>query len=137
MPKKIADHARRTEGQGRIDAMIALARSEPGIPVLPRELDADPMLLACPNGTLNLKGGNLQEAQPADLLTRGTDVPYDRAAMCPRWEAWLAEVFDGDQEQIAFVKRAVGYSLTGFTDEQVLFVLLGPAAMARAPSSRS
>ena len=126
MRKKIADHARRTEGQGRIDAMIALARSEPGIPVLPRE-PSTPTRCCSParTGPLNLKGGQLQEAQPADLLTRGTDVPYDRAAMCPRWEAWLAEVFDGDQEQIAFVKRAVGYSLTGFTDEQVLFVLFG------------
>jgi phage/plasmid-associated DNA primase len=47
-------------------------------------------------------------------------------AECPRWRQFLFEVFDGDEELIEFLKRAVGYSLTGDSREHVLFVCHGP-----------
>ncbi len=60
-----------------------------------------------------------------DLITRATDVPYIPDAPCKRWQQFLLEVFLGDAELIRFVQRAVGYSLTGDTREQVLFILHG------------
>jgi putative DNA primase/helicase len=44
----------------------------------------------------------------------------------------LIEVFDGDREVIQFVQRAVGYSLTGDTREQCLFILWGGGANGKS-----
>jgi putative DNA primase/helicase len=49
-------------------------------------------------------------------------------ATCPLWLAFLDRIFDGDAELIAFVQRAVGYSLTGETGEHVFFLLHGTGA---------
>ena len=42
----------KSEAAPRINAMVDLARSEEGIPILPEDLDRDPWLLNCVNGTL-------------------------------------------------------------------------------------
>jgi putative DNA primase/helicase len=123
--KRIAGHAKSSESESRIRAMLGLARSEPGIPVPPDRLDADPYLLGCGNGTVDLRTGKLRRPDRADLLTRGTNVPFEPNARCPRWLRCLEEVFDGDRELIAFVKRWIGYTLTGATSEHVLAVLYG------------
>src|SRR5207245_9128028 len=77
------------------------------------------------NGTLYLRTGVLGPFNPDHLITRATDVPYIPDAPCKRWQQFLLEVFLGDAELIRFVQRAVGYSLTGDTREQVLFILHG------------
>jgi putative DNA primase/helicase len=121
---KRAAHAIRSEADARIRAMIDLARSELCVPVLPENLDAEPWLLACANGTIDLRTGELRAHERDDLLTLGTDLAYDADADCPRWRRFLEEVLV-DPELIAFVQRAVGYSLTGDGREHALFVCHG------------
>ncbi len=36
---------------------------------------------------------------------------------CPKWKQFLFKVFDSNEELIAFVQRAVGYTLTGDVSE--------------------
>ncbi|HHV62226.1 MAG TPA: hypothetical protein GXX51_06270, partial [Firmicutes bacterium] len=57
--KALAKHALKSEAEARIEAMVGLAASEPGIPVLPEDLDRDPWLLNVMNGTLDLRTGEL------------------------------------------------------------------------------
>ncbi|MFA5111472.1 MAG: phage/plasmid primase, P4 family, partial [Desulfobaccales bacterium] len=130
--KAILKWALRSEAENRLGAMIDLARSEPGIPVLPEDLDADPWLLAVANGALDLRQGSVRPAAPADLLTRLAPVAYDPAAQAPTWERFLADVMDGDREMISFLQRAIGYSLTGDTREQVIFFLHGVGANGKS-----
>ncbi|MEK6271386.1 MAG: phage/plasmid primase, P4 family [Actinomycetota bacterium] len=122
---KLAKWAMQSEAEARLRAMLALAQSEPGIPVLPADLDSDPYLLTCANGTLDLRTGKLLEPDPGHLISRATDVAYEPGAGCPRWQRFLAEVFAGDEELVAFLHRLVGYTLTGDTREHVLAVLHG------------
>jgi len=63
--------------------MVSLAESEPGIPVRPEELDRNPWLLNCQNGTLNLKTMELYSHRREDLLTNVLAVPYDASAPMP------------------------------------------------------
>ena len=63
-------HALISEGDARIKAMISIAESEPGIPISPGQMDADPLLLNCLNGTVDLKVGKLRTHDRADLITR-------------------------------------------------------------------
>jgi putative DNA primase/helicase len=67
-------------------AMLELAASEPGIPVTPDQLDADPWLLNVANGTLDLRSGSLRPHDPGDLITKLAPVAYDPQATCPRWQ---------------------------------------------------
>jgi putative DNA primase/helicase len=122
---KAAKWAAASQSEARINSMLALARTEKPIIVTTRHLDAHPYLLSCANGTLDLTSCSLKPADPADLLTRGTDVAYDKDAECPRFERFLKQVFDGDDELISFVQRLVGYCLTDDTREHLIVVLYG------------
>ena len=121
----LVKHALRSESLNKINSMITLAQSEPGIPVRPEDLDLDPWLLNCQNGTLNLKTMELYSHRREDLLTNVLAVPYDASAQCPKWEAFLGDIFAGDEALIEFVQQAVGYSLSGITDERCMFILYG------------
>ncbi len=123
--KELAGHAKNSESDHRINAIIALAESELGIPVKITELDTDPWLLNCINGVINLKTGQLQPHRKEDLLTILVPVEYHPAAQCPRWMSFLSQVTGGNGELMDYLKRAVGYSLTGDTKNQVLFFLYG------------
>ena len=113
-----------SQADGRIQAMLRLAESEPEIALPPTALDADPYLIGVGNGTLDLRTGELRDAAPDDLISLGTEVPFDPDAACPRWERFLLEVF-GDQELIGLMRRHAGYCLTGDVLEHVLFVFHG------------
>ena len=124
--KRIALHAMASEKEPRLRSMLALAEPELNMPI--SVLDADPMLLNVANGTIDLRSGNLRPHAQSDCISRLADVRFDPEAVAPRWEAFLREVFGEDEDLIAFVQRAVGYSLTGTTNEQVFFVLYGRGA---------
>jgi putative DNA primase/helicase len=123
--KRLRAHATRSEARNKIESAIALAKSEADVVVTVDRLDADLMLLNVANGVVHLKAGELVEHEPDLLLTKLTPVKFDPNADAPRWHAFLKEIFLDDTDLIGFVKRAVGYTLTGLTREQVLFFLYG------------
>jgi len=126
--KRLSRHAMQTEAAYRITMMMKLARSEEGIPVAIESLDVDPWLLNAENGTLDLKTLQLREHRQDDLITKLTPTPYLPDAKAPRWEKFLAEIFDGNEENIGYVQRGLGLSLTGSTREHVLFIPHGRGA---------
>jgi putative DNA primase/helicase len=122
----IAKHAIRSETDARQRAMLALASTTlPELKVAVDELDAHPALLNCPNGTVELTTGALRSHDREQLITKVCAVDYDPDARCPRWRAFLEEIFAGDRELIAFMQRAAGYSATGSAAEEVFFLLVG------------
>lgn len=44
-----------------------------------------------------------------------------------RWERFVLEVMDGDEEMAGYLQRALGYSLLGGNPEEVMFVAHGPS----------
>jgi putative DNA primase/helicase len=122
-----------TSGSGtRLREMLWCAQSEPGIAVKERDLDRDPFLLTCLNGTLDLHTGTLRPHRREDLLTRLCPVAYDPEARSDVWESFLDTATGGDTELTAFLARAAGYTLTGSTREEVLFFVHGPAAAGKS-----
>jgi putative DNA primase/helicase len=122
---ELAKWAARCESHAQLRAMIDLAASEPGIPAVPDELDADPWVLNVENGTLDLRRGLLRAHEPADLITKFAPVAWDPAAPAPAWAGFLERILPGDPALFGFLQRAIGYSLTGNTGEQTLFFLHG------------
>ena len=127
--KGLAKHAAASESETRIRAMVELAKSE--APVSPDELDADPWLLNVLNGTIDLRTGELREHRREDLITKLAPIEYDPRAEAPAWEAFLERVLPGEELR-AFVQRAAGYSATGDTSEQCMFIHHGPGANGKS-----
>lgn len=124
--KDLANHGIRSESDGKIQAMVNQAKSQPDLQFLPEHLDKDPWLLNCVNGTVNLHTGELQKHDPNDLITKVCPVFYNPDAKAPIWEACLKTWTNDNQELIDFLQRAVGYSLTGHNGEECIFLPWGP-----------
>lgn len=122
--KKLEAHAFQTEGIGRLLAMIELAKSEPGIAVRGDTLDANPWLLNCRNGTVDLRSGDLRPHQRQDLITKLAPVEFDLNATSTLWEGFLERILP-DEDVRDFVQRAAGYSATGTVSERKLLVAYG------------
>ena len=123
--KKLSQHAFRSASRSKIEAMISLARSEPGVPALPEFFDKNKYLLNLKNGTFDLKENKLKAHHHDDFITKLAAIEYDQNAECPKWLKFLNRIMNGDESLIVFLQCAVGYALTGDTSEQVLFILYG------------
>lgn len=123
--KDLVMWAVKSEAAGKVDAMLDLAKAEPGVAITASQLDTDPWKLCCDNGTIDLRTGVLHPHRREDLITKIVPAPYDIDADCPRWLAFLARVLADDQDLVGYVQRAIGYSLTGITHERALFFLYG------------
>lgn len=121
--KEVAKHALRSEARSRIENMLHSAK--PYVPVRPDELDCHPMLLNVSNGVIDLTSGNLLPHKQEHMITKLVEVDFQPEAECPKFLDFLNLITGGDQELIYFIQKAIGYSLTGRTDEHCLFFLFG------------
>src|SRR5262249_59053632 len=111
-----------------INAMITLARSEPGVPVLPADTDSDPWLFNCLNGTLDLRTLELRPHCRNDLITKLAPVEYIPDAACPLWLRCLNRWMNKNDDLIGYLQRVIGYALTGSVAEHCLWFLHGLGA---------
>ncbi len=102
-----------------------LTESQHRVPVNYTQLDRHPSLLCVLNGELNLKTGVLQPHDTTHLITKIAHTEYTDKMGHPLWDKFLSEIFSGDRELIRYVQKAVGYSLTGLTQEHCAFFLYG------------
>jgi P4 family phage/plasmid primase-like protien len=89
------------------------------------KLDANRALLNCPNGTIDLRTGELRPHNPVDFITVCAPTAYNPDAKAPRFEACLRDIFNGDDETIDFVQRWYGYCATGEVGEQKFLIQSG------------
>lgn len=104
-----------------IDAMSVI----PAAIVESHQLDSDPMLFNCLNGTIDHRTGELLTHSPDHNITRICNVEYIPTANCHTFIKFLDCIFDHDAELIGYIKRLIGYCLTGRTDEQVMAFFYG------------
>lgn len=101
----------------------ALAMAAPHVRVPPSALDADRWLLNTPSGTVDLRTGRLREHRREDRLTKMTTAgPGDGIE---RWIAFLDRVTAGDDEYIGYLRRMLGYFLTGSIREETFHFAYG------------
>lgn len=90
-----------------------------------KELDANPYLLNCKNGTLDLQKMEFRPHNPDDKITKIADVSFDPNAGCPRFERFLTEVTSDSGDKSTFLQKVLGYALSGDTKYECMFVLYG------------
>lgn len=130
--KALAKWAMRSENRTRLANMVELARDEAEVVADVGKIDSHPWFLTVANGTLNLATGELMPHERGHLITKKIGVAYRPEAQAPTWLAFLHRVMGGDDEMVAFLQRAVGYTLTGSTREQVMFFMYGSGANGKS-----
>ena len=124
LPGKLAQRDRHLE-------LRTSGRDRQAHSILAAELDAYPELMNTLSGVVDLRTGEIRPHDPKLLLTRITACPADINAPHPRWDAFLAETFNGNREMIAYLQRLAGLALLGKTPEHVF-----PFFWARGPTER-
>jgi P4 family phage/plasmid primase-like protien len=108
----------------RLNAALTLA--QPELPISPADLDRAPHLLNFVNGTVDLRSGALLPHKRGDLITKMVHYRYNPEAKCPRWLTFLDQIMGPEaRDLIGFLQLALGYSVTGETNEKAVFVAHG------------
>ena len=115
------------------EAMLSELKSLKNIPATSDEFDKDKYLLNTDSGVINLENGEIMPFDPHKMMSKNTKtkISFEEPKV---WLKFLNSIFyRGDSEEekkqtqdiIKFVQYALGYSLSGSTKEQVLFILYG------------
>lgn len=129
--KQLRADVTRCESAAGINGVLDIAASLVEFAVTVDDLDADPQLLNCANGTLDLANMSLRGHDPRDRLTKVTRAAYNDAADRTVWERFLAEIVP-DAEERAYLQRVVGQALYGRVTEHLLPVLIGTGANGKS-----
>ncbi|MEV5898377.1 phage/plasmid primase, P4 family [Streptomyces sp. NPDC052127] len=121
-------HRTRAMSTSGMNAMLAQARSAPGMVLKADRLDADPYALCTPQGVVDLRTGLLRAPDPnKDFHSRSTTVGPQQTPI-PRWLRFLTDTFGDDAEglqMIDYLQLLLGYSITGDVGAQILPFLWG------------
>jgi putative DNA primase/helicase len=109
------------------DAVLKIASRDSRFVALAGDLDQQPVLLPCLNGTVDLRTGELCPAEREDLLSRVVRLDYDPTAKAPRFEKFLKEI-QPDPRMQEFLQRLWGYGLFGTVYEHIFPILYGDGA---------
>ncbi|MFZ0494255.1 MAG: phage/plasmid primase, P4 family [Methylocella sp.] len=92
--------------------------------------DRDPWLLNTPGGIVDLRTGKIMDHDRSLGMTKiATATPVED---CPAWHKFLATITNNDTQLQAYLRRVVGYCLTGVTREHALFFLYGTGANGKS-----
>jgi putative DNA primase/helicase len=130
--KQLTRHLTTSENTSRLRAALESTQSQSGVGVAVTAINRDPWLFAVRNGVLDLRTGELRPHDRADLITRCAPIDYRRDAYSERWARFMEDLTGGDEQLEAYLQRAAGYSLTGLTREEVVFLVHGPGAAGKS-----
>ena len=91
------------------------------------DFDSDPYILNCTNGVHDLRTGKISPHSPEYFLTKITNTypAHSRTKICKRWYQYIEEIMSFDKEKVAFLQRALGYSILGVNKEECMFLAYG------------
>ena len=135
--KSLVAWQHKSEEKKKVSAMLAFAESRSGIPILPEQMDRDPWLFNCRNGTIDLKTGDLLPHNRDDLITKLCPHRYIPAAKCPLFEMTRKTFFHRDDPAMqaaldGYFQKIGGQALTGLVDEHHLPILHGDGANGKS-----
>lgn len=113
------------------ESMIKEAQHINGVTVRNIDFDLDNSLLNTASGVVNLETGDIIPHSKEQMLSKYTDIKIDKTE--PKlFLRFLNEIFMGDTELVEWFQRVAGYSLTGYTKEQAMFIFLGDGANGKS-----
>lgn len=118
--------ANQARSSSRIASAVEAAKTDPRIRVDVSEWDSDPYLLGVRNGVVDLRTGELFQGRPDLNITKHSPVAYMPGSTSSRWNKFLDDATGGDKELQDWIQRAAGYTLTGLSHLDYMFMVYGP-----------
>lgn len=115
----------RCETASGVKGVLTIASALPDLRVAAEEVDADPNLLNCANGTLDLRTRRVRAHDPADMITKVCRGSFNPKARSRSWKRFLARVLP-DPDVRSYMRRVFGQAAFGGVREHVFPVLVGP-----------
>lgn len=126
--------AKKSEMKSTIDAAVGLAKKM--LAVDEDQIDSNPWLLNCTNGTVDLRTGELKPHDPVDFITKLAPVAYDPTVRSKTWDDVVARVTLEEglttRPLARFLQRWFGYCATGSTREQAFVVHYGQGSNGKS-----
>lgn len=82
-------------------------------------------LINCLNGTVNIATREFHPHDPLDYLTKMSNVWYDPDAKSEDFEKFIHTVMLGKEDNIEYLQKALGYSITSATFQECFFITYG------------
>jgi putative DNA primase/helicase len=123
----------RYESASAITGILTEAAALSVFSVRVNDVDADPWLFNCANGTLDLRTMQLRDHDPADRITKIANAAYDPDVTGAGWTDFLETVLP-DEEVRGFLQRLTGLGLLGEVngDKQILPIATGEGANGKS-----
>jgi Zierdtviridae DNA primase len=130
--KAIKAHVKASRNISKVRSSAELARGRRGIIVPAEHFDADPRLLPCGNGTLELlvDGVNFRESRQADYSTVKANTPYNPKARSRMWDSFL-DRFVPHTEIRTWLQMLMGYSLLGTNPARLFIFIIGESSTGK------
>lgn len=115
-------------GQDKLKQMVQ--RIFDPLIVLPKEIDKQHYVKACPNGVIDLRTGELHPGKPEQYILKAIETEYDPALLlvddpCPETNRFLLSSMDGNQEIVDFIWRLLGYGLLTERRDHIFTIMWG------------
>ena len=118
--------ANNAKSNSRLNGSIESANSDPRIVTAVERWDGDEYLFGVQNGVIDLRTGELLRGRPDLYITKRAEVAYTPGLRNVRWEQFIDFATGGDKELQEWIQRAVGYTLTGLNNQDLMFLVYGP-----------
>lgn len=129
--KELMAEVSRSSTERVLTSMISMGRTEAGLSIDAKKLDANPYLLGVMNGVVDLRTGTLEKPSPSLLVTKRANVTFDATASGATFEAFLRSVVPDDEER-EFLICWLGYVLSGLVTEQYFLFIHGKGANGKS-----
>lgn len=94
-------------------------------------------LLPVANGVLNIDAGILDPHRPEFFVTSTLPVAINTGASAPtEWLTFMGELWPDDTEAVDALQELFGYALTTDTDQQKIFLIVGPRRSGKGTIAR-
>ncbi|WHZ11748.1 MAG: hypothetical protein OJF60_002187 [Burkholderiaceae bacterium] len=130
--KRLLALAHRASTVAGVNGTLNLVQSDERVRMAPELFDANPHLLNCTNGVIDLRTGELLPHDPAQRMSRQCTVEYRPEAPTTLWSQFLRDVSCDDAAWVGFLQRWSGYMLTGLVREEVLLFAVGRGANGKS-----
>jgi putative DNA primase/helicase len=93
-------------------------------------------MVAVANGLVHLPSGRLLPHTPTFFNLNALDFAFDAAATCPKWMAFLHELWPNDEDAISCLQEIFGYFVANDTRQQKIFDIVGPLRSGKGTIGR-
>lgn len=94
------------------------------------------LLISLKNGLFHVKDQVLIPHSLGFFTQNSLNFDYDPSAKCPLWEQFMVDIWDDDIEAIHTLQEMFGYILSGDTQQQKFFNMIGPRRSGKGTINR-